>query len=472
MSAYQDYLREISDTQADLVRGYLNYRRFQGDLVSAQSYKSEFNRLYVSTSDNLRPIPMQTPFIAKKVFSSYLLFDWVKRLLLNFNLLTVAQAYGFSLLQELDTSYTSLIEQSKDNLEKLMAVRSTLVPVSVNVSQMVPLIYQAETSSNKIAAMYLPAQRRGENVELTSERGNQIFPLLITCKSPVKLKNAEAGAKFVVTPESPLYIIDFKYYNFDVDESFNYVIEFSKRENTIAYRASADAVHYSEWSLIDNYDEFHHIFNDYGEPVGIDFRLRSRRRNLNLSKEWFVNTASHNISVQLSLDYGFVTPLTVALTSPVIADFIGLYNYGTAPFIVDQVEGSLDNVTYYPLQASRATVNEYARIIMNNKFPVKYIRLTLKQETYTIRYESTPTIDEVLNKLALNFDNPKFNQALLARRYDIGWKLVHDLTLKQELKDLQLSVNWDDTETQKLYNYEIKVGNITVNGLDLVTKLV
>lgn len=470
--ADQGYLLEVSNTQAGLVREYLNYRRSQGDLVSAQSYRSAFNTLYKSSSNGVRPVPMETPFVTKKVFSSSLLYDWLKRAILNFNVLTIAQALGFSSLLDLGSSYDGLIAQSKDNLEKLMAVRSTLVPVAVNVAHMAPLVYQAETNTAQISATFLPAQKRGENVEITSETTSQLFPLVISCKSPTKLKNAEAGASFSITPESPLYLIDFKYLNFDVDESFTYALELAKQDNTIAYRASADAVHYSDWSLIDNFDEFHHLINDYGEPVGIDFRLRSRRRNLNLSPEWFVNKAAHVVSVRLSLDYGLVVPVSFALITPVIADVVSFYNYGTAPFIVDRVEGSLDNVTYYPLQATRTTVNEYVRITLNNKFPIKYIKFYIKQETYTCIYETVPTVEGVLNKLALNFDNPKHEQVLLAKRYDVGWKLVHHPTLKKELRDLQLSVNWDDTETQKLYKYEIKIGNITVNNANIVAQLV
>lgn len=472
MENFKVLLSAIARRQSGLVQSYLNYLRTLGDMVSDASYKSRYAEMYKSTADTLKYIPLTNPFVAGKTFSSLMVEEWFSRIKLNIDFLGFANSTCKATVNTLNAQYNNLIDQVKDNFTKLQGASSSLMSVPVSIGIDVPLLYKQTIEGSNIEAEYVKSYDRSGTSSVFSDSSDSVFPVTVISKNNRKLMNWSSGFSVTMTPESPLYGVLLRYNDIDVVESFNYFLELKKEDDSIVYRTSADKDLYSPWTTIKDIDEFFPILNDFNEPIGLDIKLTYLREGHPIKPEWFTTTQKHSISISLSKDYGMIKPLVFALTRPTTINNITFYNYGSSPFIVDRIDGSLDNVKFYTVYEDRDTVFESTRLAMNLVLPVKYLRVYFKQETYRIDYDAVQSPEAILNNISMLSKDPSVSEWMSQHKYDMGWLTLKNKIFRDEIKALKLSRNWSDTTTEKVYVYELKVGDIKINGLNLIEYLV
>lgn len=469
MQTFTEYVSQVFKTQSDLVDAYLNQKRTTGEIISNLSYNKAKSSMLLSTKDSFMPIPFNDPFIPNVKFSSYLLLEFLNSLTLNFQFLSKALSTCADYIDETSSHYDALISQAQDNFNKLLAVKDFMAGSSLNTELPMPTVPSIKTVSGKD---FLVPQQRGEGTVIKSLSPDSVFPLRIECSSQSIIKNYDNGFSIAVEPKSDLYRFQFRHSGFSNREGLMYFIELANIDGAISYRASADNTYFGEWRTLYNYHDFFPIVNDFGEGCGIEFRLIPRDTGIELDPDWFIQSRVHVIQVTQSTDYGMVKECVFKLKTPTVLNNIRVINFDTTPFIVERVDASLDNINYFKLSSYRGAVLDGCQIAAPSDVPVKYIKLLLKQESYSTEYKRLYDLNAVLNKAVVS-NSPSDTSSLFKDYYfDLGYKYIKNNVLRDKILSLLRSKNIDEYSQEKVYNYRITVATILVNGLNLIQSMV
>lgn len=468
MSNYRDFVSTLLAEQRSGAEEFSNEKRTSGEVVSQQAYNKYLNSIFKSQMNSFQKTTMFYPFVENALVSEYTLKEFFKRLELNLSFLDYAWDYASDFVQETESKYDILIDQAKDNYHKISRIRSMMVPIPIATDLPLPIETYPRQTLLVPQVGYIHVQPRYKDVSSTKMALDGVFPLKVTCESDNVLRNYNTGFSINVYPVAGEYKLLFRHYEFDTRESLSYTLEIERHDSKLMYRASGDGSNFGSWRPIYNIDEFSVVYNDYEEPTGLEFKILPRRSDDVLNYDWFLARRIHNIRVVQSTDYGFVYKLDFMLEKPVIVSSISFFNFGESPFIIERIEGSIDNVTYYTLDEPRRGVIENTYLGLHIDFPVKYIRLILKQETYDIVYEPSFHFDDLINAINLNYNSPIIGELLTKYYYHLSYKVLRTKEVRDILLEYLRSKNWSEYVTERKFVYEINLGSVLINDTDLI----
>lgn len=468
MSNYRDFVSTLLAEQKGAAEEFANEKRTDGEVISQQAYKNYLDSLFKSTADSFQKTTMFYPFVENAVLSEYTLKEFFKRMELNLNFLSDAWNYADSFIQETESKYDTLIEQAKDNYHKLSRVKSMMIPIPVSTDLPLPLETYPRQTLLVPQVGFIHVQPRYKTVSVNKMALDGVFPIKVVGTSSNALRNYNTGFSINVYPTAAEYKLIFKHYEFDTEESLTYTLEFERHDDKLMYRASADGSYFGAWRPVYNINEFTPVYNDYEEPIGLEFKLVPRRSDDVINYDWFLSRRVHNIRIVHSTDYGFVYQLGFMLEKPAIVSSISLFNFGESPFILERIEGSIDNVTYYTIDEPRKSIIENAYLGLHVDFPVKYVKLILKQETYDMEYKPSFQFDDLINSINTNYDSPIIGELLNKYYYHLSYKVLRSKELRDILLGYLRSKNWSEYTVERKYVYEINLGSVLINERDLI----
>lgn len=453
MALFETHLAGIFNYQYAQIQSYLNYKLSSGVILSKDEYNKALSSLYRSTDTEVRPIPVPPGFYPNAFFSKYSISNWALKVKMNLDGLMAFFNQTQTILDSLGDGYESVTNQALDNYEKLTDVLDLMshLSASVDVSQ-IP---------------YSKQVRNGDSAVLKTMDGG-LFPLQISDLFDSPARNYSDGFTVSIIQTDPRYVIEIKHNKTQCLESFIYLLDLKKEQDSLYYRISADNDSYSNWYFIQHIRQFQPLYNIYGEYIGMDFRIIPATDILAIDLDWFTMIKTHTISVRLSKDYGMVRKVVFQLKTPEVVDVISLFNYSNEPFLVDNIEGSLDNSAFMAMKEGPFVVDVSKRIYFDKRFPVKYLRLTLKQETYHEVFESPINVDSIINNMLTSYTAKSIEQKLFSNRLLVAYNVLQSMGIRNEIRSLLNYQNIDDHELIRKYRYTIAIDDIKINEADLI----
>lgn len=466
-----NYRQVMYEYQKKQIEGYLNRKRTNREIISQQVYQTYKNDIFRSTETTFNIVDWDGPIFLFNKLSSYMLSEFCLRVGLNIEFLYKAFDQAGKLLTYLNEKYDYLLSQVRDNYVKVANVKMALLNTPVMCSLPLPYVLMRVGGGNTYLAQMKVRSRTGKGVDVSKLSPFAPLPLVITSVSDSVLRNTTNDFTVTIDPMSNLYDIQIKVVNFDGHESLFYFIQIEKTEEGLRYRCSADGSYFGDWYDMVDSSRFHQMYNDYGEPNGLEFRLMPKTQQFSFNNDWFLKRAEHIIELNRSTDYGMVKDITLVLSKPTVPTQMTISNFDSEPFIIERIEGSLDDTSYMDISSGRTTVYDVSRVSLFSPVPVKYIKLYLKQESYRVQYEREFDLNDFIYTVNMSYQNKNIVDFIRSKVYDVVPYISSNPTVVDKFK--QFWVNRSTiNDVVRQYKYTITLDSIFINGRNLIDHII